>query len=272
MTIIIVLQRFFIAAALVIFGSKIAFAATAFDNLSQEDFDNIAREFSANSMLHSVMAPSSLGDIFGFQVGLTLGMTKSPEIQKLVKETDPNTDIGSIPHGGLLGAVSVPFGISAEFNFLPEIDANGTKYKQYAAALKWSASDALLPVSPVNVAVRGFIARSDFSFTQTESGNQLDVKYEGRVSGLQLLVSPKMLPIVEPYIGLGVLKAEGDMSLSGSSGTIFDFTSERSAESKPSSSQFLLGVNASLLLMNLGLEYSKAFGTSNITAKLAVGF
>ncbi len=269
MTLIIFLQRFFIVAALLVFGSKFAFAATSFDNLSQADVDAIAKEWSSNSMLHSVMPASSMGDVFGFQVGLTAGVTQTPEIERLVKENAPSAEANPAPHAGLLAAVSVPFGITAELSWLPEFKTQEVSYKQMSAAVKWTITDVVGTILPVNIAARAFVSNSDFNFRQTATGTTLDVEYDGRVSGLQFLVSPKLIPVFEPYAGIGLLKAEGDLKANGSG--MFDISSSTQMSSKPSTTQLILGIEAKLLIMRLGLEYSTAFDTSNITAKLSLG-
>jgi hypothetical protein len=270
MTIIIFLQRLFIAAALLVFGSKFAFAATSFDNLSQADVDAIAKEWSSNSMLHTVMPPSSMGDVFGFQVGLVAGITKTPEIERLVKENAPTAEANPAPHAGILAAVSVPFGISGELVVLPEFKTQDVSYKQMSAAIKWTITDVVETPIPINIAARAFVSNSDFTFRQTVTGTTLDVEYDGRVSGLQFLVSPKLVPVFEPYAGIGLLRAQGDLKASGTG--IFDIASSTQMSSKPSTTQLILGIEAKLLIMRLGLEYSTAFDTSNLTAKLAFGF
>ena len=260
-----------------VFGLNSAFAGSLqFTNISQDDFVGIAREFSANSTLHTVMPPSSLGSIFGFEVGVLAGATQSPTIEALVKEVDASSEVGLLPHAGLLGAVSVPFGFTAEVAFVPTIKTEGASMNQFAAALKWNLSDGILAMLPINLAVRGFISKTDLSFTQNVNNPPLGnvpvtVDYEGQVLGGQLLVSPKLIPIIEPYIGVGYLSAKGDMNITGSSSaTFFSGTSSQSASAKPTSSQLLIGANVTLIALVLGLEYSRAFETDSVTAKVGI--
>lgn len=256
-----------------------ALGAPAFTDLSQQDFDSIGKELSANTTLHNVMGAAGLGSIFGFEVGLVAGVATTKEIERLVKEASPSTEVSVIPHAGLVGAVTVPFGLTAELAIVPTVKAEGAEYSSFAGAVKWALSDGLLPIIPFNLAVRGFLANSEFKFNQTinnaSTGNvptNVNVSYEGSVMGLQLLASPK-LPIVEPYVGLGYLSGKGDLGVSGSAtATFFDFTSAQSATTKPTSSQFLAGLNVRLMLLSLGAEYSRAFGADTFTGKLALAF
>ncbi len=269
----------FVSAGLTVVCGPAALAAPAFTNLSQQDFEGIAKDLSANSSLHTVMGAGGLGSIFGFEIGLAAGVASTKEIERLVKEASPSTDIPILPHAGLVAAVTVPFGLTGEFAFVPEITASGAKYSAFAGAVKWALSDDFLPMIPFNLALRGFMAKSEFSFAQTinnaSTGNvptDVNVKYEGGVMGLQLLASPK-LPVFEPYAGVGYLSAEGDLGVTGSAtATFFDFTTAQSATSKPTSAQLLLGVNVRLLLMSFGVEYANAFGTDTVTGKLALRF
>jgi len=245
----------------------------AFTNLSRSDFEAIGKELSANATLHTVMPASSLGSVFGFEVGLIAGADSTPEIERLVKAAQPSSEVSLIPHTGLVGAVSVPFGITGEVSLIPEVKVQGVKYNQFAAALKWNLSDGLLSVLPINLAVRGFLSKSELNFNQTVGGNSTSINYEGRVAGAQLLVSPKFLPVIEPYAGVGYLSAEGDMKLSGTTTSgVFAFTAAQSAETKPSSSQLLLGANVRLLLLVFGAEYSRAFETNSYTGKISFRF
>lgn len=249
------------------FGSTAHAAGVGLTNLSQADFDNAIRELSANSTFHAATGASALGSIFGFEIGLVGGLTNTPEINRLSKQVDASADIGRLPHASLLAAVTVPMGFTAEALLLPSVSVGDIKYQQFGGAVKWSTSPDLLPF---NLAVRGFLTRNEVSFTQLQSGSTITVTQENSQYGLQLLASP-MLPFIEPYVGIGTVAAKGKMSYTGSS-SIFAFTTAQSAESSPSSTQFLVGVNANLLIMNIGAEYSRAFSTDSYNLKLGFRF
>ncbi len=259
----------FVAAIAVIASAPTAEAAgPGFTNLTQADFDNAIRELSANSSYHSVTGAGTLGTIFGFEIALVGGLTNTPEINALSKRVDASADVGRLPHAALLLGASVPLGFTGELLFFPEMTFSTVKYSQFGASLKWTATEAL--VLPFNLAVRGFITSNKMSFDQQLSGSNHTVTQENSQTGIQLLASPS-LPMVEPYIGVGLIKANGKMNVTGAS-TIFAFTTSQSAESSPTATQLLLGVNVNLLLVNLGLEYSSAFGTSSYNAKLGFRF
>lgn len=252
-------------------------AGPAFNNLTQSDFDNAIRELSGNSTYHSVTGAASLGTLFGVEVGFIGGLTSSAEIDKLSKQVDPNASMGQLPHASLLAAVSVPMGFTVEALLFPSISVGEIKYQQFGGSLKWTSGSILM--LPFNLAARAFFTKNEMSFGQTlnnaSTGNvpvAVDVKQENSQFGVQLLASPN-LPIIEPYIGIGTVSAKGSLAVSGATtGTIFGFTSAQKAESSPTSTQFILGLNANLLLLNLGIEYNRVFATDSYNLKLGFRF
>lgn len=269
-----------VAAALsvaMILSAPAQAAGPAFNELTQGDFDNAIRELSGNATYHSVTGASSLGALFGVEVGLVAGLTSTPEIDKLSKQADPNASVSQLPHASLLAAVSVPMGFTIEALLFPSISVGEVKYQQFGGSVKWTSGDVLM--LPFNLAARAFFTKNEMSFGQTLNNTStgpvpvaVDVKQENSQYGLQILASPN-LPFIEPYIGIGTVSAKGSLAVSGATtGTIFNFTSAQKAESSPTSTQFILGVNANLLLLNLGLEYNRVFSTDSYNFKLGFKF
>lgn len=251
-------------------------AGPALDNLTQADFDNAIREMAGNSGYHSATGAGTLGSIFGIEVGVVAGVTTTPEINTLSKRIDASSDVGRLPHAAILAGVSVPLGFTFEGLFMPALTISGVKYQQMGLSAKWTASEAL--VLPFNLAGRVFITRNEISFEQTINNSSTGnvpvtgtVAQENSQMGFQILASPS-LPMVEPYVGFGFINANGKLKVSGTSGTVFAFTSAQSAESSPTSTQFLLGVNVNLLLINFGVEFSRAFSTDSYNAKIGFRF
>lgn len=267
----------FFTASLFIASSAAFGAGPGFTNLTQDDFDKVINELSANSTFHSVTGAGSLGSVFGVEVGLVGGLTNTPEINRLSKTVDASADVGRLPHASLLAAVSVPLGFTGELLVFPSVSVGDIKYQQFGGAIKWTATEAL--VLPFNLAARAFITKNEISFKQTlnnaTTGNvpvEVTVAQENSQAGLQLLVSPN-LPVFEPYAGIGIVSAKGKVAMTGATtGTIFGFTSAQNAESSPSSTQYLLGLNVNLLILNIGIEYSRAFGTDSYNAKFGFKF
>lgn len=257
------------ATVVLMFGQAQA-GSPAFTGLTQDDIDNFTKEYSSNMAHPSVMGAQSLGSIFGFELGVIGGMSTSPKTKDIIARAG-GSGFGDLYHAGLAGAVTVPFGITAEGILMPKLHASGADFQMYSLAVKWTSNE-VIPIIPFNLAIRGFYSGSEFSFDQNSNGVTGTVKSKDKVMGLQLLASPR-LPVLEPYAGVGFVKADNTLDVSGT-GTIFDssVTSGQSATSKPSTTQFLLGINAKLLLLSLGAEYAHTFNSDRYTAKVGLAF
>lgn len=242
----------------------VAFTAPDFSNLDENDMKTLAKGFGANFTHNSMMGASKLGTVFGFQVGVTAAQTDVPKIDDLAAEQ--GSELKSLFNAGLMGAVGIPFGISFEAVMVPSMKADGASLENSSFAIKWNIND-VIPVLPVNLAIRGFQSNAKFSFTQDVTN---EVKNETTVTGAQLLLSP-MIPVVEPYIGVGMLTSKNKLTATAS---IFDgaYSASTSSDETVSGTQFLAGVEVNMLLLKLGAEYSQAFGNTRYGIKLSFGF
>lgn len=253
-----------------LFVSPAAFADPAFSGITETDLENISNEMSANFTHNSMMGASKMGSIFGFQVGLIGAMTDSSKIDDIAKR-NTGAELPKLYNGGLMAAVGLPFGIALEATMFPETTLSGSKVSSTSFALKYNINE-VIPVLPVNLALRGVYSSSKLSFEQTVATVTSNVTNENSVTGIQLLFSP-MIPVIEPYIGVGYLSGTNKLSNTGAA-SIFDsgFTTSQSESKTVSTTQLLAGAEVNLLLIKLGAEYSQAFGTSRYGIKLAFGF
>jgi hypothetical protein len=264
------LKRILFLTALCAFSG--ASAGTSLTAVTPDDLDAITKEFSANFSHQSVMGASTLGSIFGFEVALLAGQSPSPETDKIVKRSSSSDSLPTLYHAGLLAAVSVPFGFTGELIYTPKMTSQGLDFQETSMALKWTLDESLI-VIPFNLAFRGFLSTSTLSFKDTVGAIDGTINNKNTVTGFQILASPK-LPIFEPYVGVGYLQAKDTLDFSGS-GTIFGGTipaTTTSQDATASSTQFLVGIDVHVLLLSLGAEYSKAFGSDSYTAKLGFAF
>lgn len=256
----------------VVLSFQRAFASDLeFTNIDKSDLDKVVEDLSATFMHTTVSPASALGNIFGIEVGLFAGANKTPGIQSLAKEVDASNDISAVPMASAFAAVSVPFGITAEVSVVPSFDTDYFKLKSQGVALKWTLTEGLL-VLPINLAVKVAHTSSTFSFDQTVGGNTSKIEYEGTSTQFLLMGGVNLL-IVEPYLGIGTVSADGELKTTAGT-NIFDsaFTASTSASSKPNSSIAMAGVNVSLLLIKLGLEYTHAFNSDRYLAKFSLKF
>lgn len=247
----------------------------ALDNISNQDMEDIVGDFTGAFTHTSMSGGNSLGSIFGFEVGLIGGIASADRIEKIAKREDPNSDVPGLPFGGLLGRLTVPFGITAELLMIPEIGDDDFKFSNNSIGVMWTVTDTLLSFLPLSIGVKGHYTKTDMSFKIPDAvtaGVDSDASFENTIMGLQVLVSKNLL-IVEPYAGIGFLQGDGNLNYSGS-GTIFDtaVTAGGSASKKVSGAQFLVGAELNLLFFNIGVEYANHLDTDRYGLKLSGGF
>lgn len=259
---------------LLFFTSAITMAAgPSLDNVSADDLDKISKEFSANFVHRPVSPASTLGSVFGFEVGLIAGLTDAPEIKKISQREDPtgSDPFDQIAHAGAYASVSVPFGITGELIVLPETELGDVSISHTSMGLKWTFGN-LLGIPLVDLAVRGHFSTSDITYADTIDTVSTSVSLKNSTYGLSLLASGNFL-IVEPFGGVGIVTRDTELSASGSA-QIFDstFTTSQSQSVDGTSAQVFVGVQVNLLIAKVAAQYENVFGTSVTSAKLTFGF
>ncbi len=239
-------------------------------NIDETDFKDIVSDFSANSLHTSVSGAGTLGDIFGFELGLIAGLTNTPQIDKLAREVSSNNDAERIPHAELIGILTVPFAITVEAGFVPKVGTDEFKYSNLSLAAKWTPS-ALFFELPVDLAVKAQMTTVNVEFESVVSSTNTKYEFENKLMGVTGLVS-KDFGVAAPYVGLGMVNAEGDLTANGAA--VFDpsYTASASASEKVSSSVFIAGSEFKLVVLKLGIEYARLFDTDRYTGKLSFYF
>jgi len=244
-----------------------------FNNLNQQDVDDIFEEFSATFTHSTITGAKSKSKVFGFEAGLVAGVTDSEQVKDLVASAMPANadDINYLPFASLYALVSLPLGITAEANFMPKIDFEDVEFKHLSLAAKVELSYFF--AWPVEVAIRGMLINTSASIEQSNDSFGTftgRVEYEQTQLGLQAVVG-KSFGIIEPYASIGILSADGELVASGT-GTIFNFTASDRVDSSATSLQFAAGLQVNLLLVKLGAEYVNSFGANHLNAKLSLSF
>lgn len=182
-----------------VFVSVFSFSAfagtTAFKNIDSSDMSTITKAMGSNFIHSSMMPASRLGTLIGFQIGVVAAQTGVPKFNTFVKASG-GSSTPNLYNGGIVGALGIPFGISFEGVVIPAVTSNGAKASAHSYALKWNIDD-VIPVLPVNLALRAFSSNAEFSFDQTVATQAASLKNTTDITGLQLLFSPK-LPIIDP--------------------------------------------------------------------------
>ena len=251
-----------------------------FDSLSEQDVTDVVEEFSTNLVHTSVTPPTSLGKDFGVEVSVIGGVTESPKINEITKRESPDTEVPYIPHGWLLLSVSVPYGISFEVNYIPEVDVDGLNLSHTSGAVKWSITDQFFKGLPFDWAVRTYVSSSEISFSQTLNDtpapgqtSNVAVGYENSMVGADTSIGFDF-GVVEPYVGLGWVNSDAELSALVTTSfpySIFDEGGERRSLSRQST-RFLAGMQLQLPLLKFSLEYSHVFSVSRYSAKVGLAF
>lgn len=245
-------------------------ASTAFQNLTTDDLKKINNDLSANFSHRSVTGAASLGVAFGLEAVAIVGSTNTPNLSE-VSVASGGGELKSIATAGVLLAASIPFGITFEYMLLPSLNASGITLSGNSMGVRWLMND-LIPILPVNLALRLNSSNAKFGFSQNINSVNGSVNSQTGVNEVSLYLSPK-LPVVEPYVGIGLLTGQGKMDFTGT-GTIFNstVTTGNSAQTNLSSTKMVAGVSIWLPFLSLGVEYVNQFGTSGYGAKFGISF
>jgi hypothetical protein len=240
-----------------------------FPTITQDELTKMSEEFMGNFTHTSVSGASSLGAIFGFEVGILGGLTSAGELEKVIKRANADFDLGHLPHAGVMGRVSIPFGLTFELNLFPTIKTSAAEFGQFSGGVQYD----FFSFPMVNLAAKIHYSKGDFELNQTIQNDAAGtINYDHTIYGAQLLASVNAL-IVEPYAGIGFARGSSDLAFNATAGNnLFSFTDARSSSVSKTSAHVLLGANVSLLLVNFGLEYANVFGTSRYTGKFTIGF
>ncbi len=260
---------FLVMMAFVGFCSVGANAGTPnFSNLTSTDFNSVMNDFSALSSYSSVSGASGRGSIFGFEIGIVGSLTSTPNANTVAQKTDSTISIPTLPNAGILGAISIPMGLSFEVIFLPKNTFNGLSFQKVGAAVQYKLLDF-----PVSIAAKLHYTSTKFEFNEVLNSVNSTVSFDDSIYGIDLMAG-KDLIFLEPYVGLGYATSNANLGVSGTVSSIFapSFTAAQSANASPSSARVLVGVNFKLLLINLGAEYLRTFGTDSLNFKLSAGF
>lgn len=266
-------RRFFLGLVTLALSFSAQAEEIQLQNLNKSDMQKLVGDFSANFLHTSVQGAGTLGDIWGFEVGLVAGVANTPHLNDLGKRANPSDppDLKRLPHAEVLGVVTVPFAITVEAGLIPKVGADEFKMSSFSLAAKWTPSELFFEW-PVDVAVKLQATKTNANFNSTINNVPTKFDYDNTITAATAFVS-KNFVVFEPYLGLGFASAKGDLSATGST-TVFNtaYTASQSANEKKTSGLFILGSEAKLGLVKFGLEYTRAFETGRMTGKFSFYF
>ncbi|MCB0414192.1 MAG: hypothetical protein KDD50_07655 [Bdellovibrionales bacterium] len=258
--------------ALLVFGFSLHCKAVSleFQSIDPNDFEKISKDLGAY-FSHTMISPASpRGDVFGIELGINAGVTATPGIDSMTKETDPNNSAEMLPHLNTVIGVSVPLGFTIEMNYLPSFSFDGVSAQMQSLGVKWTATKTVLDL-PFDLAFRLFNSSAELSFSQTVSLANTNVTFKNSSTGLDVIGSKKF-GIIEPYLQLGFAQLTSDLSTTGTSIIDPSLSASDSASANISGMRWAVGAQLDLYVLALGLEYAQFFGQTKTSAKLALTF
>ncbi len=249
-------------------------------NVTQAELDNISKEFAAN-FVHTVVAPAkSLGHTWGFEIGVFGGITQTPDLEAVVKRVSSSTIVNKVYHGGALGMLTIPWGITMEATYFPKKSIAGITADSWSVGAKWTVTE-YYPLSPwIDLAIRAHTSNAGLSYSQSSTTATTvvsgTINVDTTVWGANIVASSDIL-FFEPYLGLGFLKGKTDVKFNATgSGTIFatnvTLSGGNSVTSKQTSTHLFAGLQLDLFLFHIAGEWASAFGTNSYTGKVSFYF
>lgn len=257
----------------------LASSAPSLDQLTASETGDISKEFSSN-FLHTTVSPGSpLGKIFGLEIGFIGGQTTTDTINKVSKRVSSSSSFPNLYTAGLIGAVSLPLGLTSEINAIPKITTTGVSFYNYSTGIKWTLT-SLITDATFDMAIRGFYGNNELSYqTIIKNSSTLNQNVNTKVSwansqtGYDIIFSKRFLYLFEPYVSLGQVKTNSDIKLTAASTvSIFTDTSKSSSNAKNSGTSVTGGINLNLFLVKLGVEYQQIMGVKRFNAKMSFYF
>jgi len=249
-------------------------AGPEIQNVSKGNLERVANEFAVN-FSHTVVAAPETEGVWGVEVGLVAGRTNSPALSDVVDEAgEDGGNFRSIYHAGLMSRVHFPFDLFAEIAVLPSREISDVDVESKSGSIGWNAGGFF--GLPLDLAIGLSASNAEVSFDQaiTSAGVSVDsnITLEGQ-SRLLWIAASKRFAFFTPYVKAGFARTESKVKVKAAGGIdIFAFSNNQTETVDSTGAYMVLGANAQLFFMRLGLEFSRTIGVNKISGKLSVDF
>ena len=238
------------------------------NNFGQKKFDDVSKDLGAALSFTTNSGGASLGELWGVELGLVLGLTDASKIERIARENSgDDSNLGYLIYGGLIAGVALPFGIGFEANIIPELETSNVSLSNFAIAARWEITNRIPLVgsfSPLKLALRASYGDSNFKYQDSTEKANIDIKNTeiAAIAGFNLF-------LVEPYISLGYIKTSADLHAESKREESDSFGV--SLDSDLDATKFTAGILFKLTVLRLGFEYAR-FNTdvNRYTAKLSI--
>jgi len=253
----------FLLLAELVLSSKAQASFFNFPQLDATMTDSLFRAIGSTIAFRPIEPASSLGKVFGIQVGLGATAVDASSIASITGSS------AFLPFADLQVGVSIPMGITFEFGLLPSLTLSGASFSRYGGALKWTATDTVFSALPFDMAVRVSYSSAAISGSQTLQGVNITANYSSGILGAQVLVSKNFF-VLEPYLGLGLMNHSS--SLSGAGSVSLFQTGTTAVSGSDMSAWIQAGLLLKLAVFGIGAEYDNVLGYSSYSGKFSFRF
>ncbi len=248
------------------FTFEVRAAQPTFSNLLQDQLDGLYKDLGTIMYPTTVSGASSLGKIFGFEVGVLAGAGNSPHVDALTPDK-----VDKLPKAGLMGIVTAPFGLGVEASVLP-VKVNGFEYDYKAIGGRWTVNEVFSAIPIIDLKLKLDFTSADLKWHQNIGTIPVEVNYKNTSVAYSVTVGKKIL-FIEPYAGLG--RIHGKSSLT-STGTVSIFNTSVPVSAREdvahSTTYYFFGADFHLLLLHLGVEMANVYDNRVVVGKLSFGF
>ena len=245
------------------------------DDFGKAEFDLISEDLSAAFVHTTNSGGSSLGSLWGVEVGLVFGAGDSDNLRKVAEDIsgEEQEDLKFLPYAGIIAGVALPFGIGADVSMIPTVDLNGEgSFGSFRGSLGWSITDMIPLVgsfSPVKITALAAHGSTDFDY-ETSFGLNSTEKADFNVTNTEFgLVAGFNFFILEPYLGLSTVRSKTELNASTDNAFVAPENRNRNFSASLSGTRTRLGVLFKLPLLRFGLEMSNYQGLNRYTGKLS---
>lgn len=243
-------------------------ADAIFTDLSfdQRDFNDISKDLTGAFSFTTNSSASSLGSLWGVEVGLVAGVTPADNIKRIAEEKsgDAQDELKYLPSGGLIGGVALPFGIGFEANFIPKLEFGDASFSNTQLAARWEITDVVPIVgtfSPLKLAIRLSHGSARFDYISGEESADISLD----TTEIAAMASVKLL-LIEPYLNLSHVKSTADLNAESKNPA---FPVSRSFDSSFKGTKLTAGLLFKLAIIRFGFEYSTLNDIERYTAKFS---
>jgi len=255
---------------LALMSSSVFAADINLSNISKNDLKDISNELGAN-FAHTVVAAPETNGLWGVEVGVVGGTTKSDNLKKVINRNGGDgNDFDTLPHGGLFARGHFPLELFLELSMIPEVKASDAELSSGSLGVGWNFGEFF--TLPFDLAIGYNMSKSNFEYKQLINGFDSKVEFKNKTDVFWLGISEEFLGLLTPYAKIGTFSTKSDVDVTSNGGTIFGYTAAQKDSVSSSGAYYAVGLNFQLTVIRLGIEAAKTNDVSSLTGKLALAF